>query len=391
MKYVVVHSGARDLYKVAETLFKNDRLGFLVTDDYFFRKEYRKLFPASRVKIPLRALFFRCILQVFKGWDSLHRYKDYYLGRCAGKLSQKYNMPLLAYSEYAHNAYKFSNIHPRILFQFHPHAASNRNIYLDEIKKHPEMKDSLLQETEMEISPCRMKKLIDETKQSDVFIAASSFTKDTLIENGADPNNIFVAPYGVDINKYPYKVRDKVEKVRFAFVGSYTERKGIYYLLSAAKELEEEGYNFELFMTGKAKFSIDNVNDRQLKCLQTYTNLSHNELINMLHNSNVFVFPSLVEGFAFVIIEAMSTGLPIISTTRTAGRDVVENEKEGFTILPSDKDSLKKAMKYFLDNPEECKRMGDNAAKKAKTITWDNFENKVMEAVKYAESAQINE
>lgn len=101
--------------------------------------------------------------------------------------------------------------------------------------------------------------------------------------------------------------------------------------------------------------------------------------------------PSLVEGFAFVIIEAMSTGLPIISTTRTAGRDVVENEKEGFTILPSDKDSLKKAMKYFLDNPEECKRMGDNAAKKAKTITWDNFENKVMEAVKYAESAQINE
>ena len=59
MKYIVVHAGARDWYRLAISLYENDCLAYLVTDDIIFRKEYRKLFPRHMIKISWMALFFK--------------------------------------------------------------------------------------------------------------------------------------------------------------------------------------------------------------------------------------------------------------------------------------------------------------------------------------------
>lgn len=385
MKYIVVHSGSRDQYKLAESLYKHGKLGFLVTDDILFRKEYRNLFPHKYIKISLIGLLFRCILQIFKSWEWLHPIKDHFLGRTAGILSQKYNMPLMALSEYAYHAYKYSNVRPRVVFQFHPHAYSNKKIFIEEAERHPETADNLKLEKECFVSDKKLKESWDEIKMTDYFIAASSFTKQTLIENGAIANKIFIAPYGVDTYKYPYKDRETHKVINFVFVGSYTERKGLYYLLNAAKQLEDDGYNFKLSMTGRAKYEPSMIEKYGVKNIELHHNLSHQQLIELLHSSDVFVFPSLCEGFAFVIIEAMSTGLPVISTTRTAGRDIVRDGIDGFTINPSSVEELYDKMKFFILNPIQCHIMGNNAADMAKKITWKNFERKIIEATETIE------
>lgn len=389
MKFIVVHSGARDLYKLSVALYKNNRLGYLVTDDFFLRKEYRKVLPAKLVKISYMGFVIRVFCQIFKKWRSLHIYKDFFLGRTAGKLSKRKKMPLCSYSEYAYHAYKYSDIRPRVLFQFHPHACSNRKIFFDEIKRHPETASNLMKEKECMISEKKLNQSLSEIRQTDVFLVASSFTKQTLVENGMDPNKIFIAPYGVDLTEYPFKEKKVKEKITFAFVGNYTQRKGIYYLLSAAKKLQDEGYDFNVKMTGRSKLDVEELAKYGVKNLSTYFMLSHKELIQMLHSSDVFVFPSLCEGFAFVIIEAMSTGLPVIATTRTAGRDIVKEGEDGFTIAPSSVDALVEKMRYFLDNPAECVRMGRNANQTSKGITWDNFEKKVMKGILYAENMEL--
>ena len=92
-----------------------------------------------------------------------------------------------------------------------------------------------------------------------------------------------------------------------------------------------------------------------------------------------------VTRFAFVIIEAMSTGLPVISTTRTAGRDIVRDGIDGFTINPSSVEELYDKMKFFILNPIQCHIMGNNAADMAKKITWKNFERKIIEATETIE------
>lgn len=385
MKYIVVHSGARDLYKVAEALYKADKLQYLVTDDILLRKEYKNLFPRSVVKVPWKAFVFRVLCQIFRNQTIFHTIKGYFLGKSAGRLSRKTGCPLFAYSEYAYYAFRETDVRPKILFQFHPHAVSNLRIFNEEMARHPETAHNLRLESEYNINQKQLQRLSDEVKIADVCVAASSFTKETMVENGAKAENVIVAPYGVNISSYPYKERHHEGKVKFAFVGSYTYRKGINYLLTAAKELEEEGYDFEVMMTGKMKFDEEELKKYKVKNLHAFTNLSHEELIDFLHEADVFLFPSLCEGFAFVIIEAMSTGLPVIATTRTAGRDIIEDGKEGFVIEPSNVEAIKEKMRYFINNPKECTRMGSNASEKAKTITWDNFEGIVCEATEIAE------
>ena len=386
-KYIVVHSGARDLYEVSVALYKNNALGYLVTDDILLRKEYRNLFPRDKIKISIGGFIFRVLCQYIH-ISKLHRIKDYFLGKTAGNLSRKKKMPLLAYSGYAYYAFSRTKESPKILFQFHPHWVTNKTIFDAELKKYPEISKNLLLEEEYQITPRQGQERIDEVKMADAYIAASSFTKQSLVNIGANPDKITIAPYGVDLHNYPYYERrlKTNEPLSFVFVGNYTQRKGIHYMLMACKALQDAGYNFNLKMTGRSKLNIEYINSFGLRNLSINYKLSHSELINLLHSSDIFLFPSLCEGFAFVIVEAMSTGLPVISTTRTAGNDIIRNGIEGFTIKPSNVEEIVEKMKYFIDNPSECIRMGNNAAHTARTLTWDNFETKVIKSVVIAEN-----
>lgn len=387
VKYIVAHSGARDGYKLAEALYKNGKLGYLVTDDYFFRKKYRGLFPYKYVKISYKCLFLQMLIRFFrlKQTERIRQKGNRYIGIKAGELSKKHNMPLMALQEHAFHAFKYSEVRPRVVFQYHPQANANKVIFEDEIKRHPES-SSFKREIAI-YTPQKLQEAAEELHNADFFIGASSFTKHTLVENGADPNAVFVAPYGVDTSRYPYKKRTIPNVVTFVFVGSFVERKGLYYLLNAAKRLEEEGFDFKLQMTGRSTGEQNGLFEQfRLKSLSLYNDISHDELISLLHSSDVFVFPSLFEGFAFVIVEAMATGLPVITTPRTIGLDVITDNAEGFIIQPSDVDALYDKMKWFILHPDKCPEMGMRAHIKSKLLTWDNFEAQIIQATKIIES-----
>lgn len=387
-KYIVVHAGARDLYEVAKALYQNDSLAYLVTDDIWLRRKYRKMFPLSKVRISFRGLICRILYVLFPNVQAFYTYGDRFLGNYAGTLSNKKHIPLLAYSEYAYHAFSKSNIHPKILFQFHPHAISNIKIYKNEISKFPNIANNLMLEKEMRISSKHLNELAQEVRMADYIIAASSFTKKTLLENGADYERVDVVPYGVDLGDYPFFSRSVKKKVTFAYVGNYTFRKGIHYLLKGAKILQEQGYDFNIEMTGRTKYDAALIGSYNVSNLIVHQGLNHTEMLDMLKRSDVFLFPSLCEGFAFSLIEAMATGLPVISTCHTAASDIVSNGVEGFVISAGDELAVVNAMKFFIENPEKCITMGLAARNKVTSITWSNFEKGIVDSVIKAESTK---
>jgi len=385
-KFIVVHAGARDGYEVSKALIESGQLAYIVTDDLFLRQE-RHLFPKESIKISIGALLCKIIKRYFfLHKNILYFWGDRFLGRKAGKLSKKSGFPLLSYSQYACHAFPLTDVHPKILFQFHPYALSNKRIYEEEMLRHPETKENLLQEEEFSLTE---KMLFDRKKElegADMCIAASTFTKKTLVENGMDAGKVVVVPYGVNIDRYTYIQGEIKDEVTFAFVGSYTFRKGINYLLEAATELKKRGYKFRIKMTGRDKagfiekfkiqYPLDNV--------EYFSNISHEELITMLHQSDVFVFPSLCEGFAFSIVEAMATGLPVITTNNTIGADIIEEGEQGFVIEPANLEVLISKMEYFILHPEKYKEMGYKASLKVKSLTWDDFRKGVVDVVSHS-------
>lgn len=386
MKYIVVHAGARDWYRLAISLYENDKLAYLVTDDIIFRKKYRDLFPRHMIKISWMALFFKFLEKVISSKMGFNIYKDYWLGRKAGKLSNKKKLPIFSCCRYAMTAFDISKIHPKILFQYHPQSGCVKEILQDEIDKNPTAKKTILEETEFRYTKKQLDNSVLEVQLSDFAVGASSFTLKTLVKQGMAENCVHLAPYGVNIEDFkPKKEFKRNEKMRFLFVGSFSQRKGISYLLQAFKELEDAGENVSLTMAGRGIMDYELVKSYKLKCLETHINLPIEKLVELMQDSDVFVFPSICEGFGLVLVQAMATGLPLITTYNTSGPDFIEEGKDGFLIEAQDVEAIKNKVKYFLQNPEEVKRMGQNAIIKSKDFTWDKFSSEIIKSVEKAE------
>ena len=108
-------------------------------------------------------------------------------------------------------------------------------------------------------------------------------------------------------------------------------------------------------------------------------NLNHSDLVKEFHSNDVLIFPSLVEGFGQVILEAMSSGLPVICTPNTAGRDLFFTGDEGIIVPIRSIDALAEKIEWCLLNKETLADMGRAAAKTSGNFTWEIFRKKISE------------
>jgi glycosyltransferase involved in cell wall biosynthesis len=95
----------------------------------------------------------------------------------------------------------------------------------------------------------------------------------------------------------------------------------------------------------------------------------------------MFVFPSVAEGFAQVLLESLSSGLPILSTTRTAAPDLIEEGKQGFVVEPCRPDLIAERIDWALSHRDDVAEMGRQARLQAEQFTWQRFRSGVVQAV----------
>ncbi|MBW9221452.1 glycosyltransferase family 4 protein [Methanothermococcus sp. SCGC AD-155-C09] len=202
----------------------------------------------------------------------------------------------------------------------------------------------------------------------DYFVVPSEFVKKSLINEGVDKDKIFVVPFGVDTVKFKPVEKDYFGTFKVAFSGNVNLRKGIPFLIRAWKELRLE--DAELNIYGIVYPEVK----KYLTDGEKYNIKVHGFLRNIdrvLPKNHVYVFPSLLEGSAKSIYEAMACGLPVITTENSGS--IVENGKEGFIIPTLDVKSMKEKILFFYENKEEIKKFGKRARKKSERYTWERY------------------
>jgi glycosyltransferase involved in cell wall biosynthesis len=203
------------------------------------------------------------------------------------------------------------------------------------------------------------------------IVAASSYTKRTLISEGVKEDKIIVNPYGVSVQKFqPADEKSIHRPLRFIFVGSVSARKGVPLLLEAWRSLDLT--NCELWLVGPLTPHVRSLIP-ELPGLKVLGKYPHKELPNLFRQADVFVFPSYCEGFGLVLLEALASGLPIVTTEATAGPDLIQDGVEGFIVPSGNQDELCRAMKYFVDNPGKLPEMSVAARRCAEKFTWDAY------------------
>ena len=213
----------------------------------------------------------------------------------------------------------------------------------------------------------------EESKLADLHIAASSFSKSTITFNGFSDNQIILAPYGVDGSVFKPKGKRYDGGLKVLFVGSINQRKGIYQILEAAKQLKSDRVEFTLVGGGRAQCP------ELYKPYESYVTfrdwVSLEELADLYGTSHIFVFPSMGEGFGLVLLEAMSAGLPIIASRNCAGPDLITEGEDGFLIDAGSTEQLVEKIEWCAENMDKLPQMQENAIAKARKMTWEAYED----------------
>ncbi|MGI4755218.1 MAG: glycosyltransferase family 4 protein [Janthinobacterium lividum] len=414
-KVVVVHSGARDRYQVALGLSQAGLLHCLVTDFFWseetpFRRWLAQRLPArvlsvlrqrsapglppSQVRTCLRAGVAgflldkaRAIPYPVRRWFT--RRADGTLGRLAGRIAKRTGADLLSYSYYGYAAFQAAG-RPGMLFQMHPHPETMRDILQAEIKAHPDCAASLGQEWELNLPPEDFQRLVDETTMPARSLAASSFTRKSLVDHGTPADTVRVVPYGIDLQRFHpdlQRERSVSAPLKLLFVGRINQRKGIKYLLQALALLPDA--RLELTVCGRVLDGLDlfqQAGDR----VKIRPSVSADDLIVAYQEADLFVLPSIAEGFGQVLLEALACGLPILATTHTAAPDLIEEGREGFVVDPRRPDQLADRIGWAMAHRDELLHMRSAARACAERFPWSRFHEGVNQAVQaYLQAAHV--
>ena len=191
---------------------------------------------------------------------------------------------------------------------------------------------------------------------ADHILVNSDFVRDTLMAGRRIPaDQITVLTLGLDLARFaPAPVASsKPEPFRILFAGEIGLRKGVLYLLQAWEKLKLP--DAELLLIG----TVVDIEKRLAQINAKFRLLPvcpHAELVSHYQKASVFVFPSLMEGSARVIQEAMACGLPIITTPNSGS--IVKDGVEGFVVPIRDPEAISACILELYNHPARRREMG---------------------------------
>lgn len=158
--------------------------------------------------------------------------------------------------------------------------------------------------------------------------------------------------------------------LRFLYVGTLSLRKGLPYLLEAWRYLKP-GSHAQLYLVGSKELDVV-ARLKQEPGIRYLGLLSKDELRHAYRQADVLVLPTLCEGLAHSVLEALSFGLPVITTEASGAGHLIRSGENGFIVPSADAEALATAMAQAVERRAELPLMGERSTERARGWTVAN-------------------
>jgi len=185
------------------------------------------------------------------------------------------------------------------------------------------------------------------------FVPDDFFSKVKVTYTNVNPDEIDEALKSqFDRNQQLEKFKLPVDKTLIFCLGQFIDRKGRWIFLESAKKVCKENKNCHFVWITNSNLSVDEVKKIESYDLKEKFSLiksedvgiNHLDLIKFLRLADIFTLPSFVEGLPISLLEAMSLGIPSISTNVYAIPEAVKDNETGLLIEPGNSDALAEAI-----------------------------------------------
>lgn len=221
-------------------------------------------------------------------------------------------------------------------------------------------------------------------KCSDFVTTVSNSVKDEL-EEYYSLNNVIVIENGVDEEKF---IPSNKKENYILYVGRLSYGKGLFDLLETAKKIRKN-YNIKFYLVGKGELEKKlkkEIKKENLTNVRLLGSFKHNELVEIYKKADLFLFLSYYEGFPTVVLEAMSSGLPVLVSDIEAHTNFLVDFENGILIKKGSAEDASQKISLLLNNPDLKYKLGKNARKTVEeNFTWkkisEKFEGKYLKLI----------
>jgi len=200
----------------------------------------------------------------------------------------------------------------------------------------------------------------------DHFQAISKDTCQRLEQAGIDAEKIHAIPNGVDTDKF---IRSKAlhsdkeqHKTVISYCGRLVAVKGLHTLIAAAAKLQQQfPERFEIQLNGDGPLGEtlrQQVSNLGLESVVLF-NGRNDSVTDALQSAHVYVQVSRYEGLSNAVLEAMSSGLPLVLSAVGGNKDVVQQGRNGYLVESGDVDALADALARLINDRPLCQKLGD--------------------------------
>ena len=225
-------------------------------------------------------------------------------------------------------------------------------------------------------------------RRADGIIAISEATKkDTVSLFGIAPEKIRVVLCGFkNVCASSEKVVPLPEKF-FLFVGVMKERKNVFNVVRAFRQISEKYPNYMLVLGGRAQGAYVETMKRYIRRegiearVRWIGHLNDHELSYVYRRAYALVFASFIEGFGYPVLEAMACGIPVITSKTTSLGEICQNDS-ALLVDPARTDEIASAMERLITESPLSHMLIRNGQEQVKKFSWEKAGKEMIEAIR---------
>ncbi|MCP4607487.1 MAG: glycosyltransferase family 4 protein [Planctomycetes bacterium] len=227
-------------------------------------------------------------------------------------------------------------------------------------------------------------------RDADSLIALTNHMRDYIQQKICD-RDIIIVPNGIDFERFKNLSKDEVrcdlkanaDDRLVICVSGFRPVKGVRYLIEAMQIITQKNRSIKLLLAGDGP-EEESLKElvRQLNldaCVDFLGQLPYNDVPRYMAASDLFVLPSLSEGFPNVGLEAMASGLPVVATNVRGLSEIIEDGENGFLVEPEKPDQIAEKVLSLLEDDGLRHKISGNNREKAKSYSWARVAERVEE------------
>lgn len=233
---------------------------------------------------------------------------------------------------------------------------------------------------------CRaqVERQLQEFEETDLIVCPSNCVRNSFLRAGISSEKLLTIPHGVSLqmpklDNWSKKCDSKTLVV--LFVGQLHYRKGLRYLFQALTILSDP--DIELRIVGPDFGEYELPDNLSISTVSKVGVKKGQDLVSEYRKADVFVLPSVEEGFGLVVLEAMAMQLPVIVSEAVGAIDFIQDGKQGFVVPTRDPAAIAQKLSILKNDPALRQLMGERAHQTAQDLAdWQASARILVESIK---------